>query len=239
MEGIQRLHTLASAFDGLRKHNAEFVDACDGWMADLLACIRDSKAAHVQRLADAGDEAESVAHAIEATKTTTEQMARAENADAAELRKKEEEDASLNAKYAALQDEEHAKADEVARITRELNACKQKLQAALHNREMVCTKHNPDLKAYQENMSMVISAVSKNILRFTYTHINQKNWEQEYSFVLDVSEGKQYKIMDCIPPLPGRERMLKFLNDSRDFYRFLKEMRKAFCNLESTHKTAF
>ncbi|KAI8618893.1 chromosome segregation protein Spc25-domain-containing protein [Chytriomyces sp. MP71] len=104
---------------------------------------------------------------------------------------------------------------------------------------MVCTKHNPDLKAYQENMSMEIAAVSKNILRFTYTNINHKNWEQGYSFVLDVSEGKQYKIMDCIPPLPGREDMLKFLNDSRDFYRFLKEMRKAFCNFESTYKAAF
>jgi hypothetical protein len=90
-----------------------------------------------------------------------------------------------------------------------------------------------------------------NILKFVFTHINEYNWDEEFSFVVDVSAEKEYHSMlwkvimvfmlinisfsapvyDCQPMLPRLNEQVKYLNESRDFYRYLKEMRKAFVEL--------
>ncbi|KAF9383140.1 kinetochore-associated Ndc80 complex subunit spc25 [Mortierella sp. AD011] len=65
---------------------------------------------------------------------------------------------------------------------------------------------------------------------FVFTRINELDWDQEYSITIDVSQH-EFAVSDCTPNLPELPSLLRYLNDTRDFYGFLKRVRKAFKDL--------
>lgn len=67
-------------------------------------------------------------------------------------------------------------------------------------------------------------------MKFSFIYIDQNDWEKEFSFVIDVSEAN-YRVIECQPGLPHMSPLLERLNMDRDFYGFLKRVRKAFVSL--------
>ena len=87
-------------------------------------------------------------------------------------------------------------------------------------------------------------------IEFKFTHVDPNNWDRVFTFVVDVREPKVYKcafsfykkktkvclnqrkiVTRCEPALPKVEYLLIWLNATRDFYTFLKLMRKGFMEL--------
>lgn len=62
---------------------------------------------------------------------------------------------------------------------------------------------------------------------FVFTRINEQDWDQEYTITVDVSQH-DYAVADCNPSLPELPSLIRYLNDTRDFYGFIKKVRKAF-----------
>lgn len=64
-------------------------------------------------------------------------------------------------------------------------------------------------------------------MKFVFTKIDKDDWNRECSFFLDVSQN-DYQILNCNPALDNIESLNKELNVNRDFYQFLKVIRKEF-----------
>ncbi|ORX76371.1 hypothetical protein BCR32DRAFT_271313 [Anaeromyces robustus] len=90
-------------------------------------------------------------------------------------------------------------------------------------------KNDPELNFYENTLAMKMTALKEGIIEFTFTNINKEQTSKKYSFIIDVS-NKNYKILDCQPKVPELNILLNNLNDTRNFYDFLKLIRIAFVN---------
>jgi kinetochore protein Spc25, fungi type len=85
---------------------------------------------------------------------------------------------------------------------------------------------------------MKLEGVREDVLRIVYSHIYENDWMRECSFTIDLSE-RDYKgaastdgwltvVIDCKPTLNSLDTLVHRLNESREFFEFLKWMRQAF-----------
>ena len=76
-------------------------------------------------------------------------------------------------------------------------------------------------------------------MRIVYSHVYESDWTRECSFTIDLSQrdykGKTHSlfklsasVIECKPMLNTLNGLVEQLNESREFYEFLKRMREAF-----------
>ena len=53
-------------------------------------------------------------------------------------------------------------------------------------------KNEPELAFWEEKLAMKIQGVRQDLLRIGFTHINEDDWDQEYTFDVDLS-SRDYK----------------------------------------------
>ncbi|KAL3422450.1 kinetochore protein spc-25 [Phlyctema vagabunda] len=88
----------------------------------------------------------------------------------------------------------------------------------------------PELDFWITNLSLTIDGAGESDrLKFTYTHIDDRDWEREAWFELDTSR-RDYDVPHCKPKLESEkvERVLDKLNECRDLRVLLKGMRELF-----------
>ncbi|KAF9921724.1 kinetochore-associated Ndc80 complex subunit spc25 [Linnemannia zychae] len=91
-------------------------------------------------------------------------------------------------------------------------------------------KNKPELASYESFLSLRIVGVKVDHIGFVFTRISEQDWEREYSITVDVSQH-DFAVSDCSPSLPELPALLRYLNETRDFYGFLKKARQAFKDL--------
>ncbi|KAG0212264.1 kinetochore-associated Ndc80 complex subunit spc25 [Mortierella sp. GBA30] len=91
-------------------------------------------------------------------------------------------------------------------------------------------KNKPEVSSYESILAMRIVGVQEDQIGFVFTRINELDWEQEYSVTVDVSQY-DYSVSECSPSLPELPSLVRYLNDTRDLYGFLKRVRKGFKDL--------
>jgi kinetochore protein Spc25, fungi type len=85
---------------------------------------------------------------------------------------------------------------------------------------------------------MKLEGVKEDVLRIVFTHVYETDWTRECSFTVDLSE-RDYKgiyylnrtnlvVIECKPILKNLDDLVRKLNESREFFEFLKWMRQAF-----------
>ncbi|EOD48207.1 putative kinetochore protein spc25 protein [Neofusicoccum parvum] len=92
------------------------------------------------------------------------------------------------------------------------------------------THNRPELSFWQDYLCMYVDGAGlEDRLKFTFTHINENDWEKEAWFELDTS-SRDYRITSMKPKLEGDEveRLLDELNEARDLSSFFKGMRELF-----------
>ncbi|KAL8841891.1 MAG: hypothetical protein Q9170_000764 [Blastenia crenularia] len=88
--------------------------------------------------------------------------------------------------------------------------------------------NGPELDFWQSHLCMRIEGVGiPDRLKFTFTHLDDKNWEREAWFELDMSKS-DYRVLSIKPKveIEGVQRSLDKLNETRDLGFFLKGMRE-------------
>lgn len=88
----------------------------------------------------------------------------------------------------------------------------------------------PELDFWISYLNLTIEGAGHDDrLKFTYTHIDDRDWEREAWFELDTSR-REYEIHHCKPKLESEkvERVVDKLNESRDLRLLLKGMRELF-----------
>jgi kinetochore protein Spc25, fungi type len=99
------------------------------------------------------------------------------------------------------------------------------------------------LRACEENLHGVIEGIAKDQILVRFSHIDKSNLKREFSFVIDVSSrvyrGLLYRnhigcslirsaVPTSTPYLPTLPIMVDELNQSKDIYGFIKQVRNAF-----------
>lgn len=88
----------------------------------------------------------------------------------------------------------------------------------------------PELEFWQDYLCLRIEGAGReDRLKFTYSHLLEKDWEAEAWFELGTS-SRDYEVFHSRPKLDRGllDRELDILNEDRDFGAFLKRMRKLF-----------
>lgn len=91
--------------------------------------------------------------------------------------------------------------------------------------------HNlPELHFWESNLCMHIDgSENEDRLKFTFTHVDERDWDRECSFDLDMA-GRKYDIVSTHPKLEhdDLDAVLERLAETRDLAAFLKAMRCLF-----------
>ncbi|KAF9954774.1 kinetochore-associated Ndc80 complex subunit spc25 [Modicella reniformis] len=152
--------------------------------------------------------------------------------------KKEKEEASNMSKAVqefAIQCEDmkqrhEALEEQVAILRREVKAKREAKIALKKALEEQVLKNKPELASFESILALRIVGVKEDQIGFVFTRISELNWDKEYSMTVDVSQH-DYSVAECNPVLPEVQSLLRYLNDTRDFYGFIKKVRKAFKDL--------
>ncbi|KAF9570201.1 kinetochore-associated Ndc80 complex subunit spc25 [Mortierella alpina] len=91
-------------------------------------------------------------------------------------------------------------------------------------------KNKPEVSCYESVLAMRIVGVQEDRIGFVFTRINEQDWDQEFAMTIDVSQY-DYSVSECVPSLPELPSLVRYLNDTRDLYGFLKRVRKGFKDL--------
>ncbi|KAK7688032.1 hypothetical protein QCA50_008402 [Cerrena zonata] len=128
--------------------------------------------------------------------------------------------ASIKEKYASLDVE-----------IEQRRAIVQNLRRERERERNLLDKHasqiSPELAEIERRTQCAIEGIDKDKILIRFTHIDPSDLHREFSFVIDVS-AKTYKVPTTSPFLPNLPILLDELNESRDIYSFIKQVRQAF-----------
>ncbi|KAF8508519.1 chromosome segregation protein Spc25-domain-containing protein [Gautieria morchelliformis] len=88
----------------------------------------------------------------------------------------------------------------------------------------------PELRALESKLHLTVEGVQKDVLLVSFTHIDPSDESRDFSVVVDVSDPV-YKVPTSSPMIPTLPLLLAELNETREFYKFIKKVRKAFIQL--------
>ncbi|KDQ17526.1 hypothetical protein BOTBODRAFT_29706 [Botryobasidium botryosum FD-172 SS1] len=124
--------------------------------------------------------------------------------------------------------------DSCATVEKEMNDLKSriaKLRAEKNKDKLTlenqAAKNVPELKFLEDKLGWTLEGVQKDMLLFRFTRIDESDWNREFSIVIDISE-RIYRVPTSTPLLPALPTLLATLNETREFYGFIKSVRGAF-----------
>ena len=104
---------------------------------------------------------------------------------------------------------------------------------------------SPELKTCEHRLRCIVEGIEKDQLLVRFSYLDGSDLEREFSFVLDVS-SRAYRgecslfvhfhwfwtliclVLTSTPLLPTLPIYVEELNESRDVYTFIKQVRRAF-----------
>ncbi|KAJ3108938.1 kinetochore-associated Ndc80 complex subunit spc25 [Phlyctochytrium planicorne] len=206
---------LVTDYEGLRQDCHAFLQTYNGWLSSKKESIISVKQSFLSKANEQKDKYVQLKSQLEQLQAHMAGLKKAEENERSETREMEKTIVELSQKY-----------DGQMVIKNQLQSDIEILQKRIRERKEK-QRHKPDCDFFEAKLAIQISVVEPNVLKIAFTHINQLDWFQEYHFVLDVS-NEIYQVRSCMPPVPNLEEYLSLLNRTRDFYTFVKQMRKAF-----------
>ena len=188
----------------------------------------------------------------EAPKTQTDALKRIGDEEARlrerydEYQKKiREKEAELEEKAGELEsvttscDEAKAKLKELTQIFEEVKAKNQELKATVDNlqkdvdamarkREAVNAYAKKLVTLYEDHLGMRIEPLDSRTTRILFNHLDPDHPEQASVLLISITADNRYEIVRCEPVIGEMSRLQAKLNETNDFFGFLKEVRRAF-----------
>ncbi|KAJ2781858.1 kinetochore-associated Ndc80 complex subunit spc25 [Coemansia javaensis] len=218
-----------------REQNERFTKRVDEMVNEIKRLVRDNKADHAAQLAEwAARQARMSADmaALEAEHSTI----------LSALEEERGEETELSNAIASLQVKQRNAEGDVARLVekkRELERELARRQNVIAEKRQVlgiqAAKNAPELAFFENQMGISILGGAKDVLRFVFTHISLPEPERPFSIAVDLSQ-REYRVTECSPALADLQAHVDRLNTNRDFFGFLKRIRRAFADhyLDST-----
>ncbi|KAJ3053239.1 kinetochore-associated Ndc80 complex subunit spc25, partial [Rhizophlyctis rosea] len=219
--------------EDLRAQCAAFLPKFDAWMSARRREIEERRVEHSKACDSLTDTETELRKQIETYKNKQSELQLVCEKERQEASNLESEVINLKSQK---DEQDTYRADIEGRIravTADIARQREDLRRAREARQLRQTEDRPELELYQDKLAMEIVGIHTDLLEFKFTHVNDQRWDEIYSFSLDVSR-KEYEVVSCSPQITDLNKLVKWLNDSRDFYAFLKAMRKAFSDYAKT-----
>ncbi|KAG6852560.1 hypothetical protein C0991_010932 [Blastosporella zonata] len=188
-----------------------------------LTALSSKHTAETKRLADK-------AHALD-SETNQCKVREIEVVGALEREKEERKDAELQVaalkrQLASLKEKSQAIESDIEQynaITDNLRRERQAERTTLHKHASIVS---PEVSALEAALGCIIEGIEADRLLLRFFHISRASPDLECSLVLDVSQG--YKVVTASPPLPGLALLVNTLNETGQFYSFVRDLRMGY-----------
>ncbi|KAL9006085.1 MAG: hypothetical protein Q9188_001158 [Gyalolechia gomerana] len=216
-------------FDDLRDRMARFTEKFDKFIDAGRKRVLEERNHFHMNVAQLQEDQRLRKREIESLNQKASSHAQAVDKEAAET-------AEMHAAIASISQHRDARAQHRDRIRSETAAVRKHIAQRLsaqqqHARDLDAQAQSnvPELDFWQSYLCMRIEGVGiADRLKFIFTHLDEKNWEREASFDLDMAKS-DYRVVSVKPKVEveGIERCVEKLNETRDLGPFLKGMREA------------
>ncbi|KAJ2081932.1 kinetochore-associated Ndc80 complex subunit spc25 [Coemansia sp. RSA 988] len=210
-----------------RRQNEEFTRRVDEMVHELKRLIRDRKSEHTSQMAEW----------IERQSRMSTDMSALEKENSfilSALKEEHSEENNLSNSIASLQIKQKQSeqcADKLAEKKQALEAELARRQKAIAEKRQILdvqkTKNVPEIEFFKNQMGISISSEHKDMLTFVFTQISLSDPSRPFSISVDLSQ-REYSITKCTPALANIQSHVDWLNMSRDFFGFLKRIRRGF-----------
>ncbi|KAL0260661.1 kinetochore-associated Ndc80 complex subunit spc25 [Diplodia seriata] len=217
-------------FDSLHQHMSAFRTRFDDYLAQGRRRMREEKNQFRLNIAEMQEDQRHKQREIEILqlKSTTHQQTLAKEAH--ETAEMHDAISTLNSR----RDEQIARRDalkaEIAEIQGQIAAKREAQRDHARYLDSQARFNHPELAFWQDHLCMDVDGAGNNDrLKFSFTHINERDWEKEAFFELDTSH-RDYRMATVRPKLDQEDvdEALEMLNESRTLAPFFKRMRELF-----------
>ncbi|KAJ2805260.1 kinetochore-associated Ndc80 complex subunit spc25 [Coemansia guatemalensis] len=210
-----------------RQQNEEFMRRVDEMVHELKRLIRDRKNEHTSQMAEWAERQSRMSADMSALEKENSSILSA-------LKEEHSEENNLSNAVASLQikqKQSEQSADKLAEKKRALEVELARRQNAIAEKRQVLdaqkTKNAPEIEFFQNQMGISISSERKDMLTFAFTQISLSDPSRPFSISVDLSR-REYSVTKCTPALANLQTHVDWLNMSRDFFGFLKRIRREF-----------
>ncbi|KAI9015193.1 chromosome segregation protein Spc25-domain-containing protein [Gaertneriomyces semiglobifer] len=211
----------------VKKQCAAFLAKFDPWISEKKKELAERKAQHVQKLDQLKESEVQLKAQIEACKAKEFEQQRAFEKERQEAEEMEREVEELKLQKTERDVVREDLAEQVRAMKADIRRRKEDLVKRREMRRLQEARGQPELQCYEDKLAMTVEYTDQaNTLTFVFTHINPQDYLQKFSFVIK-TEGA-YQVLDCDPMVPNLLELVEWLNKTKDFYLFLKMMRRSF-----------
>ncbi len=171
---------------------------------------------------------------LKAERRDLQARARAVREEAA--REKEAAD-GVKAEIAGLQEQSNglpARLREIREREDEIRTQVQQLEAEVEKHVDENDRTTNDLTqgviAFKTRLGLDFERIGEDQLKLNMTSIDPRDPDRTFAFAVHIDQQDQYHMILCEPPVARTDRLLEELNTSNNFSRFVRKMRKAFCD---------
>ncbi|KAJ5974766.1 hypothetical protein N7481_008473 [Penicillium waksmanii] len=226
------LPSINFGFEGLRNRMAQFTTKFDAAIAHSRKQVHEDRDQFHAKLAELQEDERTIQRNIEIIDLKSKSHKHILQKEAAEATEMHTAISSITSE----RDSRLTKRDRLKQqIAETRNSISQRVEA-----QKACAKHldaqsrldNPELAFWQNYLSLRMEGAGReDRLKFTFTHISEKDWEYEAWFELGIACG-DYEIFHTKPKLDrdALEEVANLVNENRDLGAFLKRMRKLFAD---------
>ncbi|KZT50753.1 hypothetical protein CALCODRAFT_504398 [Calocera cornea HHB12733] len=206
---------------------AAFQAAIDAYVYKGKQEIARRKEVHASRLKEDGDKKRDMEEAIEREKRREIELIAVLEKEKLESKEMEasiyilkKQLASLTEQSSSLDVETNDLRTRIARLLKE----KSRDLAVLEERAQAMS---PELSLYETALGFSVTGVKEDVLLFRFIRLDEHSPNRVFSFVLDLSK-QDYSVTMSEPPLGAMPRLVDALNDTREFWTFIKHVRASF-----------
>ncbi|KAK9371378.1 chromosome segregation protein Spc25-domain-containing protein [Lipomyces kononenkoae] len=216
-------------FDKLRHDMDVLQEKFDAFIADGRKRILEDRIVFEKEITDAKEQEQQISNQIEYYREKEAELAQESAREQQEL---QETESSISEFTRKKQDLIVLRDAVVAQIRETQLVVDKKLAARSQDRAKFLAQSSlnaPELAFWEKNLGLRIEGFDDDQLKIVFTLISESAWNREYYVVMDLSDP-DYQIIRCDPQLDKNvvEGTVTRLNESRDFGRFLKDIRNAF-----------
>ncbi|KAG8944797.1 hypothetical protein FRC04_001535 [Tulasnella sp. 424] len=204
-----------------------FMMALQNHIAKAKEEIKARKETHTKRQQEDEERKKEMEREIEECAAKEVKMIEQVKRERAEVAELEAHVLSLEKQQANTTENFHRKEEEIEELKKDIFRRKGVLSRDKEVLETHARRTAREAKELQDALGWTIEGVQKDMLLFRFTHIDPAEPEKEFNIVLDVS-SRTYRVTSSTPLLGTLPTLLEELNETRQFYAFVRRLREAF-----------
>ncbi|EIW86282.1 hypothetical protein CONPUDRAFT_94608 [Coniophora puteana RWD-64-598 SS2] len=152
------------------------------------------------------------------------------NKEQDEKRESEQSIAALKRQLASIREKCASFDTEIQQYRSATEVVRREKEEERRTLESYASSTTPELAACEMVLGCTITGIETDRLLIRFAHLDPANPQRICDFVLDVS-SQSYKVPTTTPSLPDLPILLTELNETRNIFRFIRQMRQSFLSL--------